>query len=173
VDVFNPESGTRKNTDIYINPASQELYADFYNGMLGTNMTWQEIFAQTDRDINLQRVMNAMVFGAETRGHDDLPDRAVGPTDDSLYEAEAEFNDGEAARLLGRPPEEIRALPTSRKREILMDARRRQLRELILIYYRERGWTSGGIPTVDTLNDLGLWEFLNEETRKKISELAV
>ena len=26
--------------------------------MLGTDLTWEEIFAQTDRDINLQRVMN-------------------------------------------------------------------------------------------------------------------
>ncbi len=29
-------------------------------------MKWEEIFSQTDRDINLQRVMNAMVFGDET-----------------------------------------------------------------------------------------------------------
>jgi len=62
VDVFNPDSGNRKNTDIYINPASQEIYADFYNGMLGTNMTWEKIFEQTDRDINLQRVMNMMAY---------------------------------------------------------------------------------------------------------------
>jgi len=172
VDVFNPESGTRKNTDIYINPASQELYADFYNGMLGTNMTWQEIFAQTDRDINLQRVMNAMVFGADTGGHDDLPDRAIGPTDDRLYEAEVEFNDGEAARLLGRPLEEVRTLPTPRKREILMNARKKQLQDLISTYYRERGWTDAGIPTVATLKGLGLWPFLSEEARTKISALA-
>ncbi|MDO9067973.1 MAG: aldehyde ferredoxin oxidoreductase C-terminal domain-containing protein, partial [Deltaproteobacteria bacterium] len=56
VDVFNPESAKMQGTDIYINPASQEIYADFYNGVLGTDLTWQEIFAQTDRDINLQRV---------------------------------------------------------------------------------------------------------------------
>jgi len=83
VDVFNPESAKMKNTDIYINPASQEHYADFYNGMLGTGMTWQEIFEQTDRDINLQRVMNVMVYGTETAGHDRIPDRAVGPTEDA------------------------------------------------------------------------------------------
>ncbi len=172
VDVFNPESGTRKNTDIYINPASQELYADFYNGMLGTAMTWQEIFAQTDRDINLQRVMNAMVFGADTGGRDVLPDRAIGPTDDGLYEAEAEFNDGETARFVGRPLEEVRTLPTPRKREILMNARKKQLQDLISTYYRERGWTDAGIPTVATLKGLGLWPFLSEEARTKISALA-
>ena len=86
VDVFNPDSGNRKNTDIYINPASQEIYADFYNGMLGTNMTWEKIFEQTDRDINLQRVMNMMAYEKKTGEHDWIPDRAIGPTEDRLYE---------------------------------------------------------------------------------------
>ena len=56
---------------MFINPASQEIYADFYNGMLGTDLTWEQIFAQTDRDINLQRVMNVMVYGEKT-GRDGL-----------------------------------------------------------------------------------------------------
>ena len=89
-----------KNTDIYINPASQEIYADFYNGVLGTDLTWEEIFAQTDRDINLQRVMNVMRYGNETGKHDWIPDRAIGPTDDLLYEAEKEYNDRELSKLL-------------------------------------------------------------------------
>jgi len=116
--------------------------------------------------------MNAMVFGADTGGRDVLPDRAIGPTDDGLYEAEAEFNDGETARLVGRPLEEVRALPMPRKREILMNARKKQLQDLISTYYRERGWTDAGIPTVATLKGLGLWSFLSEEARTKISALA-
>ena len=44
VDVFNPDSMKRENADIYINPASQELYADFYNGMLGTDSDLGEDF---------------------------------------------------------------------------------------------------------------------------------
>ena len=104
VDVFNPESEKRKDTDKYINPASQEIYADFYNGMLGTDLTWEEIFAQTDRDINLQRVMNVMVYGEETGEHDWIPDRAIGPTDDRLYEAERDYNDEELSRHSGKTP---------------------------------------------------------------------
>ena len=102
VDVFNPESATRTGTDIYINPASQEIYADFYNGMLGTDLSWEEIFAQTDRDINLQRVLNVLHYGRETGSHDWIPDRAIGPTDDLLYEAEAEYNDQDLADRLGK-----------------------------------------------------------------------
>ncbi len=100
VDVFNPESEKVKDTDKFINPASQELYADFYNGMLGTDLTWEQIFAQTDRDINLQRVMNVMVYGGETGKNDWIPERAIGPLDDELYDAEKEYNDGEIGRIM-------------------------------------------------------------------------
>ena len=172
VDVFNPESAKMKDTDIYINPASQELYADFYNGMLGTQMTWQEIFAQTDRDINLQRVMNVMVYGTETARHDRIPDRAIGPTDDALYDAEQEDNDRELAGFLEKPLAEVQGMPAAEKRELLMDRRKGQLRELVQTYYRVRGWNEEGVPTPETLKRIGLWEFLNGEARARILEMT-
>ncbi len=172
VDVFNPDSEKMQNTDIYINPASQEIYADFYNGMLGTDMTWQEIFARTDRDINLQRVMNVMAFGKDTGRYDWIPDRAIGPIDDSLYEAEQEYNDKETAKILGKTPDEIRTMATAAKREALMKHRKDQLKKLIGEYYRERGWTVSGIPTVETLESLGLWAFLSEEAKAVISGIT-
>lgn len=172
VDVFNPDSLKAQNMDIYINPASQEIYADFYNGMLGTEMTWQEIFAQTDRDINLQRVMNAMVFGRETVKKDWIPDRAIGPTDDRLYENEKEYNDQELGRITGKIPAEIETMKSAEKREILMNHRKVELARLVRVYYEERGWNASGIPTVDTLKRIGLWKFLNEATRARISELT-
>lgn len=172
VDVFNPASGKMKDTDIYINPASQELYADFYNGMLGTEMTWQQIFAQTDRDINLQRVMNVMVYGEETARQDRIPDRAVGPTDDRLYDAEKDYNDSELAGFLGKTQAEVQGSPTAEKRELLMKRRKGQLRELIQVYYRARGWNSSGIPTPETLKKIGLWEFLTAEAKAKVLEMT-
>ncbi len=172
VDVFNPESEKmKKNTDMYINPASQEIYADFYNGMLGTDMTWEKIFEQTDRDINLQRVMNAMVFGQETGKNDWVPDRAIGPTDDDLYDAEKSYNDGELSAIPGKSTEEIQKMQTGEKREALMKHRKGQLQELVRAYYRERGWSASGIPTIDTLKKIGLWQFLSEETKKGIASL--
>jgi len=172
VDVFNPASGKMKDTDIYINPASQEIYADFYNGMLGTEMTWKQIFAQTDRDINLQRVMNVMVYGKETARQDRIPDRAVGPTDDLLYDAEKDYNDRELARFLGKPLADVQCMPTAEKRDLLMKRRKEQLRELIQVYYRARGWNSSGIPTPETLKQIGLWGFLTAEARARILEMT-
>ncbi len=171
VDVFNPESVNVKDTDVYINPASQELYAEFFNGMTGTELTWHEIFERTDRDINLQRVMNAMQYGPETGKHDWIPDRAMGPTDDTLYEAEGEYNDGEVSKILGISSEEVRSRATTYKRAVLMNHRKQELRRLIDLYYEKRGWNACGIPTVPTLEKLGLWRFLKQETRQRIIEL--
>jgi aldehyde:ferredoxin oxidoreductase len=171
VDVFNPASGEMKNTDIYINPASQEIYADFYNGMLGADMTWQEIFARTDRDINLQRVMNALVFGRETRNRDWIPERAIGPTDDALFDAEKDYHDGEVSKITGKPLPEVQNMSSSEKRQILMDHRKKELSELIQAYYQKRGWSSSGIPSVDTLQQLGLWQYLSQEAQEGVIRL--
>ncbi|MBA4396712.1 MAG: hypothetical protein C0394_04930 [Syntrophus sp. (in: bacteria)] len=172
VDVFNPESEKVGNSDKYINPASQEIYADFYNGVFGTNLTWEQIFARTDRDINLQRVMNVLFYDKTVREHDWIPDRAIGPIDDSLYEAEKAYHDQEIGQILGKNPAEIDKMQTAEKRDCLMQHRKEQLRRLIQAYYDERGWTASGIPTPDTLKKVGLWPFLNEETKTRISALA-
>jgi aldehyde:ferredoxin oxidoreductase len=62
-------------------------------------------------------------------------------------------------------------MKTGDKRELLMNFRKEQLRNLIQAYYRERGWNSNGIPEVETLERVGLWDYLNKETKKKIIEL--
>ena len=171
VDVFNPESAGRTEGDIHINPASQEIYADFINAMLGTDLTWQEMFARTDRDINLQRVMNVMRYGRNTPDYDRIPDRAVGPTDDALYLEEADYNDGEVARILGISAGDVASLGTTRKRETLMAYRRQELRKLVEVYYAERGWNVNGVPFIDTLQELGLWEFLTLQAQGSIMAL--
>jgi aldehyde:ferredoxin oxidoreductase len=172
VDVFNPESDNVMKSDKYINPASQEIYADFYNGILGTDLTWEQIFAQTDRDINLQRVMNVMSYGSDAGRYDWIPDRAIGPTDDDLYDAERTYHDQEISHLPGKTPAEIETMKTAEKRRLLMGQRKEQLTRLIQAYYRERGWTATGIPTSHTLRQVGLWSFLNEGAKATISALA-
>ncbi|MBN2107826.1 MAG: hypothetical protein JW832_10405 [Deltaproteobacteria bacterium] len=171
VDVFNPDSDSSK-TDKYINPASQEIYADFFNAMLGTDLTWEQIFERTDRDINLQRVMNALYFGHRTGTQDWIPDRAIGPTDDALYESEAAYSDADLGRLAGLTQHEVNAIPVAERRLRLMTARKAELTKLIQAYYAERGWTESGIPRPVVLKELGLWEFLKDDTRTRISALV-
>ncbi|MGZ3593794.1 MAG: aldehyde ferredoxin oxidoreductase C-terminal domain-containing protein [Syntrophales bacterium] len=171
VDVFNPDSEKMKNTDIYINPASQEMYAEFYNGMLGTDLTWEKIYERTDRDINLQRVMNTMIFGEKTGEYDWVPERAIGPIDDDLYDAEKDYHDAEVSKISGKPLADIEKMHTKDKRGILMNFRKEQLRELIQTYYRERGWNTNGVPKAETLKKVGLWDFLGDETKTKIADM--
>ena len=168
VDVFNPESAKRTGEDVYINPASQDIYADFYNGMLGTDLNWEQIFARTDRDINLQRVMNVMKYGADTAKQDWIPERAIGPTEDTLYEREGAYNDAEVERVTGQS---VAGLATAEKRRLLMENRKSELRRLIAVYYAERGWNANGIPRTATLKELGLWDYLGEATRERIAAL--
>jgi aldehyde:ferredoxin oxidoreductase len=63
-------------------------------------------------------------------------------------------------------------MATSAKRTLLRDRRREELRGLVRIYYRTRGWNDSGIPTPDTLQKIGLWDFLTAEARTKIAALA-
>jgi aldehyde:ferredoxin oxidoreductase len=116
--------------------------------------------------------MNVMRYGRETGGHDWVPDRAIGPTDDRLYEAEQGYHDEELGRILDKPLAEVQAMPTGEKRDVLMRHRKEELRKLIQVYYGERGWSASGIPTVATLQQLGLWSFLSEGTRTELAAMA-
>jgi aldehyde:ferredoxin oxidoreductase len=53
-----------------------------------------------------------------------------------------------------------------------MERRKEQLRLLIDAYYQERGWNSSGIPMPDTLKQLGLWGFLNDEAKSVLTSLT-
>jgi aldehyde:ferredoxin oxidoreductase len=115
--------------------------------------------------------MNVMRFGADTAKYDWIPDRAIGPTEDSLYEAEMAYNDAEISRVLDKGLDDVAQMPTSEKRAILMEARKKELRKLVQVYYEERGWSQNGIPTKSELKYLGLWNFLTDDTRERLKEL--
>jgi len=62
-------------------------------------------------------------------------------------------------------------MKTTEKREILMKHRKEELRKLIGVYYAQRGWSATGIPKVETLKQIGLWKFLNDEARTKVAAI--
>ena len=66
----------------------------------------------------------------------------------------------------------LSGMTTTQKRELLMEHRKEQLRRLIDAYYQERGWNSCGIPMPETLKQLGLWEFLNDDARSVLTSLT-
>lgn len=62
-------------------------------------------------------------------------------------------------------------MPTTEKREILMKHRKEELRKLIGVYYQQRGWSETGIPKVETLQKIGLWNFLSDEAKAKVTAM--
>ncbi len=82
------------------------------------------------------------------------------------------YNDQEVSGILGKPQSEISSMDLSLRRDILLKNRKEKLRNLIQIYYQERGWNENGIPKIDTLKEIRLWDFLNEETKAEIAVLA-
>jgi aldehyde:ferredoxin oxidoreductase len=84
---------------------------------------------------------------------------------------EKDYNDGELCKILNKPLAEIAGRETAGKREILMKHRKEELSKLIAVYYAQRGWSDTGIPKVETIKKIGLWNFLTEETREKIAAM--
>ena len=52
-----------------------------------------------------------------------------------------------------------------------MKNRKEELRKLIGVYYAKRGWSMTGIPKVETLKKIGLWNFLSDEARTKVAAM--
>ena len=117
-------------------------------------------------------MLNVLHYGRETGGHDRIPDRAIGPTDDLLYEAEGEDNGRDLAGRLRPSLRELDGRATAQKRELRIELRREQLERLIDVSYQERGCNGAGIPLPQTLMDLGLGGFLADEARAIISRLT-
>jgi aldehyde:ferredoxin oxidoreductase len=54
-----------------------------------------------------------------------------------------------------------------------MQERTSDLKKLVRVYYEERGWNDCGIPKVETLQGLGLWDFMTAESKRRIEELVI
>jgi aldehyde:ferredoxin oxidoreductase len=73
---------------------------------------------------------------------------------------------------LQKPLGEVQMMGTAEKLSILMKHRKDELRKLISVYYRQRGWTEAGIPKVETLKQIGLWPYLSDEAKATITGMS-
>jgi len=39
------------------------------------------------------------------------------------------------------------------------------------VYYQQRGWSETGIPKAETLQKIGLWNFLSDEAKAKVTAM--
>jgi len=127
-------------------------YADFFSAVTGRKTDKDGLIAMSEVVYNFQRIFN-LKMGYGTREHDSIPYRAVGPVTEVEYESRRERYDKELAEKYKK---DISAMDTAEKMAELRKHREDQYEKLKDAVYMRRGWTSNGIPTVETVKRLGI-----------------
>jgi aldehyde:ferredoxin oxidoreductase len=102
---------------------------------------------------NFQRIFNLkMELGS--REHDQIPHRAMGPVTVEEYESRQDRCDDQFAEKYGG---DIAGKTSEEKAALLHGFRQEQYEKLQDAVYKRRGWTSEGIPTLETVKRLGIY----------------
>jgi aldehyde:ferredoxin oxidoreductase len=133
-------------------PEHQENYRWLYEGVTGQKVSEDDIILQSERVYYLQRVFN-LRLGYGTREYDYPPYRAVGPVTAAEYESRQERYDTQLREIVGIDPE---GMTTEEKMAALRKYRTDQYETLLDTVYATRNWTKEGIPTVQSLERLGI-----------------
>jgi aldehyde:ferredoxin oxidoreductase len=129
-----------------------QWYADYFSAVTGRKATPDDLIAMSETVYNFQRIFN-LKMGFGRREHDDIPYRAVGPVTEDEYLSREERYDKQLAE--GHQID-INGKSTAEKVAILRKLREEQYEKLKDAVYKRRGWTSDGIPSLDTVKRLGI-----------------
>ena len=133
-------------------PEHVRNYVELFVGVTGREdiKSGDDLVRMSEAVYNFQRVFN-LRMGFGTREHDAIPYRSMGPVTVEEYESRAERYDKQLKELVGFDPE---GKSTEEKLAALRKYREEQYERLIDAVYKRRGWTSNGIPTLETLKRL-------------------
>ncbi len=129
-----------------------EWYAEYYRTVTGKQTTPDGLIRMSEAVYNFQRVFN-LKMGFGQREHDNIPYRAVGPVKVVEYESRQERYD---KQLTEKHKVDITGKSTEEKIALLRNVREELYEKLKDAVYKRRGWTSNGIPTVETVKRLGI-----------------
>jgi aldehyde:ferredoxin oxidoreductase len=129
-----------------------QWYADYFSAVTGRSSAPEDLVAMSEVVYNFQRIFN-LKMGFGTRAHDALPYRAMGPVTELEYESRAERYD---TQLQEKYKVAIDGKTTAEKLVIMRQLREEQYEKLQDAVYERRGWTNDGIPTVATVQRLGI-----------------
>jgi len=133
-------------------PEHVQNYCDLFTGVTGIKVTPNDLILQSERVYNFQRVFN-LRLGYGRREQDAIPYRSAGPVTKEEYDSRAQRYDEQLREKVGIDPE---GMSTAEKVKALRAFREEQYEKLCDAVYARRGWTSDGIPTVETLKRLGI-----------------
>ena len=127
-------------------------YVALFSGITGQEVTKEDLIIMSERVYNFQRVFN-LRMGHGLRGDDAIPYRSAGPVTAEEYESRAGRYDKQLREKVGVDPA---GMTTSQKMAALRAYREEQYRKLQDAVYARRGWNANGVPTVETLCELGI-----------------
>ena len=146
-----PEGNSQTDSPEKI-PEHVQNYVDIFNAVTGKNIDKAEMIRQSERVYNFQRVFN-LRLGFGIREHDAAPYRALGPVTEEEYESRAERYDRQLKEDVGIDPA---GMSTAEKVKAMRKYREGRYETLIDVVYERRGWTSNGVPKLESLQKLGI-----------------
>lgn len=128
-----------------------QWYAQYFTAITGRKVTPDDLITMSERVYNFQRIFN-LRMGQGTRKYDEVPYRSVGPVSNEEYESRQERYDKQL-KALGY---DVESMSTDEKRLALRKYREEQYQKLMDAVYKRRGWDNNGIPTLETVKNLGI-----------------
>jgi aldehyde:ferredoxin oxidoreductase len=127
-------------------------YAQYFSAVTGRQVSPDALVSMSEAVYNFQRIFN-LKMGFGRREHDDIPYRAVGPVTVGEYESRQDRYD---TQLVEKHKVDIADKSTEEKVALLRKFREQMYDKLKDAVYERRGWTSDGIPSVETVRRLGI-----------------
>ncbi len=122
-------------------------YLEVFEGITGRKLTRETLITMSESVYNFQRVFNIRM-GKGLRAFDIPPYRSMGPVTSEEYESRAERYDKQLKEIIGVDPV---GKTTAEKIALHRTWREERYQQLVDAVYKRRGWTSEGVPTLETL----------------------
>jgi aldehyde:ferredoxin oxidoreductase len=129
-----------------------QWYAEYFGSVTGRRVTPDDLIRMSEAVYNFQRIFN-LRMGFGRREHDAIPYRAMGPVTEAEYLSRQERYDKQLTEI---QKVDIGTMNTAEKVAKLRQHRQEQYEKLKEAVYMRRGWTSDGIPNLDTVKRLGI-----------------
>ncbi|HUU81627.1 MAG TPA: aldehyde ferredoxin oxidoreductase C-terminal domain-containing protein [Acidobacteriota bacterium] len=164
IDVRHPEAAQTKNPAQ--NLPTLAYYVQYLNATVGCNKSLQDVLNDSERLQLLQKLINVR-HGKGARISDQIPLRAMGPAFPNEYEARADYYDSWLKDQVGeeKVPEE-----PEKRHGLIIKLRQEAYERLCDSVYKEKGYTSDGIPLPDTLEKFDL---LDEQARDLLIQFGL
>jgi aldehyde:ferredoxin oxidoreductase len=160
IDVRHPDAAKTENPAK--NSPTLDYYVQYLNATVGSKKSLQDIIDDSERLYILQKLIN-LRQGKGTRSSDRIPLRAMGPVYFDEFQARAEYYE----KWLNEQCEEKIPEDPKEQHKLVMEQRMQAFEHLCDSVYKEKGFSSQGIPMPETVERCGL---MDEKARKLLDE---